>query len=428
MTLPRRTDDPDVLGGWLELLLRPGDHVVWSQGAATPMPLIEQLTRVRGAASGGAVFLSVGVGDTVDPVVADHLRVTGLGALGSTRALADAGVLEVVPTHLSQVPDQFRTGALRVDVVLVQVAPAVDGSHSLGLDAGYLSAAIDQARVVVAEVGRRVPETHGHRRLDADRIDLVLETDRPLPELTPPAPTAVERRIAELAVDLVPDRATLQFGIGSAPAALTEPLRGASGLTLHTGLLDDPQFSLVTSGAATGTAHPFSPGHAVTATLAGTRDLYEQVTAAGVLVREVEHTHGLATLARLPRFTAVNTAVEIDLTGQVNAEAVGARVVGGLGGLGDFLRGAAISPGGRSLLLLPSTAGAQRSPRIVGQLGSRAVTVPRSDVDVVVTEHGVAELRGASLEERARRLIAIAAPQHRDELERWWACSPDSRR
>lgn len=424
MTRPRRTDDPDELGGWLEQLLRPGDHVVWSQGAATPMPLVEQLTRVRAAATGGAVFLSVGVGDTVDPVVADHLRVTGLGALGSTRLLADAGVLEVVPAHLSQVPGLLRTGVLRADVVLVQVAPAVDGSHSLGLDAGYLAAAVDQARVVVAEVGRRVPETLGHRRLAADRIDLVLETDRPLPELAPPTPTDVERRIAELAVEFVPHRATVQFGIGSAPAALTEPLRAADGLTLHTGLLDDAQFSLVTSGAATGAAHPIRRGHAVTATLAGTRELYDQATDAGVLVREVEHTHGLATLARLPRFTAVNTAVEIDLSGQVNAEAVGQRLVGGLGGLGDFLRGAAISSEGRSLLLLPSTAGAQGLPRIVPQLGSASVTVPRSDVDVVVTEHGVAELRGATLEQRARRLIAIAAPQHRDALERWWARSP----
>jgi acyl-CoA hydrolase len=426
MTGPRRTGDPAELGGWLEELLRPGDHVVWSQGAATPMPLVEQLTRVRAAATGGAVFLSVGVGETVSPLVSDHLRVTGLGALGSTRQLADAGVLEVVPAHLSQVPDLFRTGALRVDVVFVQVAPAVDGSHSLGLDAGYLDAAIDQARVVVAEVGRRVPETRGHRRLAADRIDLVLETDRPLPELAPPPSTRVERRIAELAVELVPDRATVQFGIGSAPAALTEPLRAAEGLTLHTGLLDDAQFSLVTSGAATGTDHPLHPGHAVTATLAGTHDLYRSATDAGVLVREVAYTHGLATLARLPRFTAVNTAVEVDLSGQVNAEAVGDRLVGGLGGLGDFLRGATISPGGRSLLLLPSTAGSQGLSRIVPQLSSPSVTVPRSDIDVVVTEHGAAELRGASLDQRARRLIAVAAPEHRDELERRWASSADA--
>lgn len=421
MTGPRRTEDPEQLGAWLRELLRPGDHVVWSQGAATPLPLIEQLTRVRDAASGGAVFVSVGVGPSVDPVIADQLRVMGLGALGSSRSLADAGVLEVVPAHLSQVPDLLRTGRLRADLVFVQIAREHDGSHSLGLDAGYLSAAMDQARLVIAEVGERVPETRGHRRLPPGRIDLALETDRPLPELVPRTPTAVERRIAELAVEQVPDKATLQFGIGSVPAALTEPLQAAHGLTLHTGLLDEPQFSLVTSGAATGAGHPMTPGHAVTATLAGTDALYREATGAGVLVRELEHTHGLTTLARLPRFTAVNTAVEIDLTGQVNAEAVGDRLVGGLGGLGDFMRGAGLAPGGRALLLLPSTAGAGGASRIVPQLGSRAVTVPRSDVDVVVTEHGVAQLRGASLEQRARRLTAIAAPEHRDGLERSWA-------
>ena len=426
MTQPRRTDDPDQLGAWLEQLLRPGDHVVWSQGASTPTPLVEQLTRVRAAATGGAVFLSVGVGGTIDPAVVDHLRVTGLGALGSTRRLADAGVLEVVPSHLSQVPDLLRSRALRADVVFVQVAPEMDGSHSLGLDAGYLAAAIEQARLVVAEVGARVPQTRGHQRLATDRIDLVLETDRQLPELALPPPTDAERRIAALAVELVPDRATVQFGIGSAPAALTESLRGASGLTLHTGLLDDAQFSLITSGAASGTTHPISPDHAVTTTLAGTRNLYDRATDAGVLVRELEHTHALATLAQLPRFTAINTAVEVDLTGQVNAEAVGTRLVGGLGGLGDFVRGTAIAPGGRSLFLLPATAGAEEHPRIVPHLGSRSVTVPRSDVDVVVTEHGVAELRGATLNQRARRLTAIAAPQHRDALERWWASSADA--
>lgn len=415
-TRVRRTTDRDQLRAWLAEALRPGDRIIWSQGAAEPTTVLEELLAVRERAHGGECFVSMGCTDTLTAEVVDHLRIRGLGALGSHRRLSTAGVLEVVPLHLSHVPAAIRRGVVGVDVALVQVSsPDREGRHSLGLDAAYAHAAIDAARLVVAEVNTRVPWTVGHEPIPVGRFDLVLETDRPLPEWTPRPPTSTERDAARLAVAAIPARATLQFGIGSAPAAAAEELVGHRDLGLHTGLLDDAQFALVRSGAVTNADVPAVAGRTVTGTLAGTRSLYVDAAGHGVLVQDAERTHGLASLARLPRFTAINTAVEIDLTGQVNAESVGERFVGGVGGLGDFVRGAALSEGGRSIFILPSTRSTGGS-RIVRRLRGGAVTVPRSDVDVVVTEHGIAELRGRSLEERSRLLRAIAHPDHRAQL------------
>ena len=300
-----------------------------------------------------------------------------------------------------------------MDVALVQVAPAdATGRHSLGIDAAYAHAAMKAARLVVAEVNDRMPHTWGHVPVDPDSFDLVLRTDRPLPEVPPRAPSPMEQAIANHAVTLVPDGATLQFGIGSTPGAVAAALAGRRGLGLHTGLMDDAQFLLVRTGAV-----DVDRRRPVAGTLAGTRALYTEAAEAGVLVRDAEHSHGSVSLSRLRRFTAVNTAVEVDLTGQVNAEVAGNRYVGGVGGLADFVRGALVSDGGRSVFVLPSTAANGRVSRIVTRLAEGTVTVPRSDVDAVATEHGVAELRGRSLAERAELLRAIAHPDHRAALD-----------
>lgn len=406
------TRDPRLFRQWLDRALRPGDHVIWSQGAAEPTPLLEDVIALREQATGGALVTSIGFTETVTAEVADHLRLRGLGGLGSHRRLTVAGILEVLPTHLSQLPAAIRRGDVRVDVLLAQVAPADStGRHSLGIDAAYTHAAMEAARLVVAEVNDRMPFTGGHALVDPDRFDLVLHTDRPLIEVPSRDPSPVERAIADHAVRVIPAGATLQFGIGSTPGAVARALVDRRGLGLHTGLMDDAQFALVRAGAV-------DVGHRrpVAGTLAGTRRLYIDAAKAGVLVRDAEHSHGLVSLSRLRRFTAVNTAVEVDLTGQVNAEVVGHRYVGGVSGLADFVRGALVSDGGRSVFVLPSTAADGRVSRIVSALAEGTVTVPRSDVDAVATEHGVAELRGRSLAERAKALRAIADPAHRDAL------------
>lgn len=411
----RSTADRAELRSWLRDALRPGDHVVWSQGAATPVPVVAELAAVRDAWRGGRALLGVGVVD-LPGELADAVELVGLGALGTHRRLADAGHLAVLPDHFSQVPSLLRRGHLRADVAVVQVSPPdATGRHSLGLDASYVGAAIEHARLVVAEVDTRVPWTAGHDPVPGDRLDLVLCTDRPLPELPAASVTDVARRIAAHAAAYVEDGATLQVGIGAVPGAVLDALRDRRDLGLHTGLLDDRQHALVTTGVVTGARRDDRPGRVVAATIAGTAALYDELARDDLDVVDAEVSHGLASLARVPRLTAIDAALEVDLTGNLNAEVAGDRYVGGVGGIGDFLRGALVSPGGRSLVVLPSTDRHGRS-RIVPAGACRAVTVPRSDVDVVVTEHGAAELRGCPLEERARRLITIADPSHRDAL------------
>lgn len=210
--------------------------------------------------------------------------------------------------------------------------------------------------------------------------------------------------------------ATLQVGIGSTPRAVVEHLAGHRDLRLHTSLLDETMFSLVDLGVIRNSG-PAGCSAVVAGTLAGSSGFYRAAADAGVAVRDAEYTHGLAVLAASPRFTAVNSAVEIDLSGQVNAEVVAGRSIGEIGGLGDFVRGAMLSEGGRSVFALPATDRSGRRSRIVASLEDGVVTVPRSDVDVVVTEFGVAELRGCSIGERGARLTRIAHPDHRADLE-----------
>ena len=412
-----RTNDPHELRVRLRALLRPNDHIVLSQGAAEPLPLIAALDEVRDAADGGALLLTTRFSDAVHAGMADHLRLRGLGGMGSNRPLARVGLVQVLPLHLSQLPQLMRRGELRVDVTFVQVAPAdATGTHSLGIDASYTRAAMSVSRVVVAEVNAQMPSTGGHPRVPTEAFDLVLDTDRPLIEVDLPAASAIERAIGRRVATYVENGATLQVGIGSAPRAVVEHLSERRGLSIHTGLLDEALFSLVGSGVVAAPGSTEVPS-VVAGTLAGSHAFYRAAAEAGVELREAEHTHGLAVLAARPRFTAINGAVEIDVSGQVNAEMVGGHSIGAVGGLGDFVRGAMLSVGGRSVFALPATARDGRRSRIVGSLDDGVVTVPRSDVDVVVTEYGAASLRGCTEAQRAARLIRIAHPAHRAGLE-----------
>lgn len=409
----------DRLAARLRAALQPGDHLLWSQGAAEPTPVLEALLSVRAAAAPGHALLTLSFSTTVGPEVADSLALRGQGGLGTNRRLAAAGALAVIPVHLSQLPRLLRSREIPVDIVALQVSPPdAAGRHSLGIDASFAHAAIDAARVVVAEVNRRMPWTDGHDPVPADRFDLVVQTDRPVLEVPMAEPSPVHRAIAGHAAAHVDDGAVLQVGIGAASTAVLAELRGHVDLGVHSGLLGEPLLDLIEAGVVTNARKPVDAGRSIAGTLAGTRRLYECAGAAGILVRDAERTHGVVALAQLPKFTAINTALEVDLTGQVNAERVGNRYLGGVGGLGDFVRGALVAERGRSIVALPSTAARGERSRIAARLADGTVTVPRSDADVVVTEWGAAELRGCTVRERARRLIRIAAPAHQEELER----------
>ncbi|MCU1647670.1 MAG: acetyl-CoA hydrolase [Nocardia sp.] len=392
-------------------IIRAGDFVVWGQACAEPVPLTERLLAQRAEFGGITCFLGIPVADTVKPEHADHIRFVGYCGTGSNRALAAAGALDIYPGHYSTLPDYVS----RADVVLVQCAPPdVQGRYSLALADDYLTAAIDSARVVVAEVNDQAPATPGSRYLTAHDIDIEVRTSRPVAQSlsTPASPelTAIGEHIA----GVVPDGATLQFGIGSVPEAVLGALSDHNDLGIHSGILTDAVVDLIGKGVVTNARKTTDRGISVAAVLIGSRRLFDHAHHnPAVSLRPVEYTHNPARLAAQYRFVAINSAIEVDLTGQVNAEVAGGRYVGAVGGGAEFLRGAARSAGGIPIIALPATAGART--RIVDRL-SGPVSTARSDAGVIVTEYGVADLRGTTLSERRERLLAIAHPDHREAL------------
>lgn len=403
----------------LSAFIRPGDRIVVGQGTAEALTLTEALVAQRAGIGPVEVFLGALFSSTFRPETADGLRFTGYGAIGGTARLARAGLFDPLPAAYSRLETFFDDGTLGADVVLLQLAPGMDGGPpSLGNCHDYTAAAARRARVVIAEVNAAAPWTFGGE-VGADiRIDHVIHTNRPSAPAPASRPGPVEEAIARLIAALVPDGATLQMGIGSIPEAVLPALAGHRDLGVHSGLIGDAAVDLVEKGAITNALKDEHRGISVAGCLFGSEKLTRFAHRnPAVRVAPPAVTHGAGILARLPRFTAINSAVEVDLFGAVNAEVAGGAYLGAVGGQPDFVRGALNSDGGRSIIALPATARDGAVSRIVPAL-SGPVTTPRSDADVVVTEFGIADLRGCSLAGRARRMAAIASPAFREDLEK----------
>ncbi len=402
----------------LSRVVRPGDGVLWGQACAEPQTLVEAFVAQRAAFSGARVFLGVNYAGTVRPEHADHLRLSAYCGAGANRALADAGVLEIHPHPYSQLAGLIRSRRIPVDVVMLQVSPAdQQGRYSLGLAAEHLVPALEACRTVVAEVNDQVPWTHSDRLLKREDFALLIETSRAPVPLPYGAPGEQEKAIARHAAEFVPDRAVLEFGLGSLPEAILSAVAGRRDLGVHSGTVGDGVADLMRSGAITNAHKEIDAGRTTCGVLFGTRTLFDYAHRnAAFRLANVEHTHAPRVLAQLSRFVAVNSAVEVDLTGQVNAEVANGSYLGAVGGALDFIRAANQSPGGVSLMCLPSAIGT-RATRIVSSL-SGPVATPRSEAGVIVTEQGAADLRGCTLRERAKRMIAIAHPAFRETLER----------
>ena len=377
----------------LTQLIRPGDGIVAGQACAEPQTLMEALVAQRAAFSGARLFLGVNYAGIVRPEHADHLRLSAYCGAGHNRALADAGVLDIHPHPYSRYAALIRERRIPCDVALVQVsAPNARGEFSMGLSADYLLPAIRCARTVIAEVNQRVPWTHSEHLFRREDFAALVESSRE-PATPPPARAGdLEAAIARHAADWIPDGATLEFGLGTLPDAVCAALGGKKGLKVHTGTVGDGVVDLLKSGAVESVD---------CAMLIGTRKLFECANAnAAIRLRSSEYTHDPRVLATLPCFVAINSAVEVDLTGQVNAEVAKGSYLGAVGGALDFMRAAMFSPGGVSLLLLPAA-------RIARTLAG-PVSTPRSEAGVIITERGAADLRGCTLQERARRMLAIS--------------------
>ena len=336
------------------------------------------------------------------------------------RPAEEAGALRVIPARYSQTATLFQPGGpVPVDAVLVSASPpGPDGRHSLGVAVGSVIDAVRSAPLVIGQVNPAMPYVRGVGELPPDAFDFLVEIESPLPELTRAPPGPVEEAIAEHVVGLVPDEATLQFGIGAIPEAVMARLTARRDLGVHSGLISDGLIDLLQSGALTNARKSQDAGVMIAAVCGGTRRLFGWLDHnPAVRLAPARYSHGVDVVSRGHRFVAINSAISVALDGSVNAETVGGRLLSGPGGQPDYAEAAMSARDGIGIVAMPSTAARGTASRIVRRLGpEEAVTVPRTLADRVVTEYGVAELRGRSLEERASALRAVAHPDFREGL------------
>jgi acetyl-CoA hydrolase len=399
-------------------LVEPGDTLIWGMGQSEPIALLERLNgEIDALPERVKAVLGLTLTETLDARrFSARVAVRAFGGAGTNRRFQELGNLDVLPMNYSAVPRAIRTGTLRTDVALTSLTE--DGSaYNLGPIADYIADAVAAARVVIAEINDQLPVTYGDTAVEPGRIHRSIRVSHPPIEMRVPAPGDVEREIGRLIARLVPDGATLEVGLGVIPDAALAALAAKRDLGVHSGTIGDGIAALAEAGAITNAKKPVDTGFIVTAGVLGTKRAYRWAHRNEKLrVRTPRHTHNAAVIAAIPNFVGINTALEVDLTGQMNAETAGGVSIGMIGGHADFMRGCQLSEGGIGICALPSTAKGGRVSRIVPRLSDGVVTTARGDADVVVTEHGIAELKGRSVRERARALIAVAHPDFRKEL------------
>ncbi|NIM70957.1 MAG: acetyl-CoA hydrolase [Xanthomonadales bacterium] len=405
-------------------LLRPGMTVFVAGATAEPAGILAALA-AEGSRAEGVRFVSVflpGVNEFDLSALHERARCTAFFATGGNRAALAAGRIDFLPLGYRAIYDYLEHGP-PIDVALVQVPPADAGRPvGLGLCADFLPAVIDRAGTVVGEVNRRQPTVADSFELAAGRLDYAVECQRALPELPAPAPSERDAALGRHVAELVADGSCLQVGLGRAPAVVLAALGGKNDLGCHSGMITDGIMHLAQAGNLTGRCKELDPGRIVTGVVLGSEALYRWAGEAPELrVRPVAYTHDPGTIARLGKLVSINTALQVDLFGQVNAESLDGRQVSGPGGAPDMMRGAALSPGGKSIVVLGATAAGGSRSRIVAALDARtAATSARSDIDYVVTEFGARRVRHLPVAERARALIEIAHPDFRPQLSEEW--------
>ncbi|GIV62518.1 MAG: 4-hydroxybutyrate CoA-transferase [Rhodothermaceae bacterium] len=399
-----------------------GHRVYIHTAAAAPQRLVQALTeRARSLNRLEVVHLHTeGAAPYAAPEFAGRVFTNALFIGANVRPAVAEGSADYIPVFLSEVPALFRRGILPLDVALVQVSPPDrHGFCSLGVSVDATRAAVESARVVVAQINPNMPRTHGDGIVHIDDIDYAVEVEDPLPEHAPPVLSEIERAIGRYCAELVEDGATLQMGIGAIPDAVLAALIHHKDLGVHTEMFSDGIIDLVERGVITNARKARHPGKIVSSFLMGTRRLYDFVDDnPQVAMLDVAYVNDTAVIRRNPKVTAINSAIEVDLTGQVCADSIGTRLYSGVGGQMDFIRGASLSEGGKPIIALPSQTSKGIS-RIVPYLKQGAgVVTTRAHVHYVVTEYGIANLYGKNLRQRARALIEIAHPDHREALER----------
>jgi len=403
--------------------IKSGDRIYVSGNAATPYVLLEALAQSDDSLQDVEVTHVLLMGD--DPLSRPdawgRFRHNSLFVGPADREVVNEGLADYIPVHLHEIPGLFTQGYLPLQVAIIQTAPPDEhGFMSLGVECLATMAAIAQAPVVLAQVNEEMPRTLGDAFIHISRVTRLVEVSEKLPTLEPAGFGEIEKRIGESVAELVDDGSTLQLGIGAIPDAVLASLGDKRDLGIHTEMVSDGIMEGVEAGVITGSKKSVHRGKVIGTFALGSQDLYNFLDNNPLFeFHPVDYTNDPFVIARNDRMIAVNSAIEVDLTGQVCSDSIGLRIYSGFGGQVDFIRGAAQSEGGKPIIAMPSTAKGGKVSRIVSTLRRGAgVVTTRADLHYVVTEYGTASLHGKNLRERAQELIHIAHPHFREELSK----------
>jgi len=390
-------------------------------GAATPNFLIQELVNQAPRFKSATLIHLHTEGPVLyaDPKYQKNFRVVNLFVGGNLRTKLDYDQIDYLPCFLSEIPELFRSKQCALDVAILHISPPDRfGYCSLGVSVDIAKAAARSANLLIAQINPRMPRVHGDGLIHIDSFTAAVHVDEALPEVFTSAPSETEKQIATHVADLIEDGSTLQLGIGSIPDAVTRLLNGRKNLGIHTEMWTDGTLALIKSGAVTNANKVLHRGKCVSSFFLGSQELYDYVNDnPSVIQLEVDYVNNPNNIARNPKVVAINSAVEIDLTGQVCADSIGHRIISGVGGQMDFMRGAALSNDGKPIIALNSQTKNGKSKIVATLLPGAGVVTTRAHVRYIVTEFGVAQLHGKTLKERARALIEIAHPEHRATLE-----------
>jgi 4-hydroxybutyrate CoA-transferase len=401
--------------------IKSGDRIFVTGNCSVPVTIMDALTeRLPDFYDLNLIqVLTIGKADYIKPEYISHMRVNSLFISANIREAVNDGRADFTPVFLSEMPGLFKSGRLPVDVSLIQVSPPdKNGFCSYGVEVGVTKTAAEHSKIVIAEVNPRMPRTLGDSFIHISKIDYLVEVDYFLPEVHMADSSPVQEAIANYLAALIPDGATMQMGIGGIPDAVLNNLRNHKDLGIHTELFSDGVVELVEAGVITNARKTFHPGKIIAGFMLGTQRLYDFVDDNPfVELHPTEYTNDPFLIAKNDRMVSINSAIQVDLTGQVCADSIGTRFYSGVGGQVDFVRGASRSKGGMPIIALPSTAKNDTVSRIVPTLEPGAgVVTSRNDVHYIATEYGVADLYGRTVRERAKMLIDLAHPAFRAEL------------
>jgi len=404
-------------------VIRPGDTVVVAHACGEPQALTGAMVARAAELHDVEVVHMVAMGKALycQPEMQGHFRHNSLFVGATSRQAVKEGRADYTPCFFSEIPRLFQEGYLPVDVALVHVSPPDEhGYCSLGISVDYTKPAAECARTVIAQVNRNMPRTLGESFMHVSQFHHVVEVDEPLIELPRPEISRTEENIGRHCAELIEDGSTLQLGIGAIPDAVLSFLKDKRDLGIHTEMFSDGVVELCEAGVITNQAKTLHRGKMVATFFMGTNKLYRFINDNPlVAMYPVDYVNNPFIISQNYKMVSINSALQVDLSGQVGADTIGVTQYSGVGGQVDFVRGSSRSPGGKSIIAMPSTAGGGRFSRVVPVLDpGTGVTTSRNDVHYVVTEYGIACLRGKTLRQRAAALIAVAHPDFRADLEK----------